>query len=174
MYFNNVYVGGNLNAVTTTKGDVMVHNGTTNTRLPVGTNGYILKANSVTATGLEWMNVAPSQISLVTLPLSTTSTTDVQISEFTTTPAAGTYLISLVLRYSVSELDYFGHVTIKKNTSTLTTTSMSGVGPERYLSTTLLAVATMDGISDAINVYMRSSDIASMFHVTAGVLSLSM
>lgn len=38
----------------TTKGDVFVHNGTINTRLPVGANGLVLKADSTTATGLIW------------------------------------------------------------------------------------------------------------------------
>lgn len=42
----------------TTKGDVYVYNGTTIVRLPVGTNGQVLTANSATATGLEW--VTPS------------------------------------------------------------------------------------------------------------------
>ncbi len=37
----------------TTKGDLWVF-GTTNTRLPVGTNGYALVADSSTATGLNW------------------------------------------------------------------------------------------------------------------------
>ena len=38
----------------TTKGDIFTRNVTEDARLPVGTNGYILKANSATATGLEW------------------------------------------------------------------------------------------------------------------------
>jgi len=42
----------------TTKGDIYVYS-TTNDRLPVGTNGYVLSANSAQATGLEWIP-APS------------------------------------------------------------------------------------------------------------------
>lgn len=38
----------------TTKGDLIVHNGTVDARLAVGTDGFFLKANSSTATGLEW------------------------------------------------------------------------------------------------------------------------
>jgi phosphoribosylanthranilate isomerase len=38
----------------TTKGDISVHNGTTNVRLPVGTNGQLLVAQSGAATGLLW------------------------------------------------------------------------------------------------------------------------
>lgn len=39
---------------TTTKGDLLVENGSNVVRLAVGANGTILKANSVTSTGLEW------------------------------------------------------------------------------------------------------------------------
>lgn len=39
----------------TTKGDIVTHNGTSITRLPVGSNGQILSANSATATGLQWI-----------------------------------------------------------------------------------------------------------------------
>jgi hypothetical protein len=49
------------NAVTsalTTKGDIYVYNGSTIVRLPIGTNGQVLTADSSTATGLAW--VTPS------------------------------------------------------------------------------------------------------------------
>jgi len=39
----------------TTKGDLYTHNATIDTRLPVGSSGYFLKANPATATGLEWV-----------------------------------------------------------------------------------------------------------------------
>ena len=38
----------------TTKGDLFTYS-TTGARLPVGTNGYMLSANSATSTGLEWV-----------------------------------------------------------------------------------------------------------------------
>lgn len=40
---------------TTTKGDLVTHNGTTQTRLPASTDGYVLTSNSLTSTGLEWV-----------------------------------------------------------------------------------------------------------------------
>lgn len=38
----------------TTKGSILAGNGTSTIELPVGANGLVLKANSATATGLEW------------------------------------------------------------------------------------------------------------------------
>jgi hypothetical protein len=43
---------------TTTKGDLIVHNGTLDVRLPVGTDGFFLKANSSTSEGVEWASGA--------------------------------------------------------------------------------------------------------------------
>lgn len=40
--------------VLTTKGDLVVHNGSALARLPVGTDGYVLEADSGEATGLKW------------------------------------------------------------------------------------------------------------------------
>ena len=41
-------------APATTKGDLVVHNGTANVRLPIGTNTHVLTADSSTATGVKW------------------------------------------------------------------------------------------------------------------------
>ena len=50
----------------TTKGDLVSHNGTTQTRLPIGTNGYILYADSTQSLGMKWINpttVPPNPLS---------------------------------------------------------------------------------------------------------------
>lgn len=52
----------------TTKGDVLTNDGTNDIRLPVGTNGQVLSANSAQTSGLEW-------ISTFTNPMTTTGDT---------------------------------------------------------------------------------------------------
>lgn len=70
---------------TTSKGDILVHNGTTQTRLPVSTNSYLLSINSSTSTGLEWV---PSPANLLTTKgdlLSHNGTTQVKLPVSTNT-----------------------------------------------------------------------------------------
>jgi hypothetical protein len=45
-------------APTTSKGDLIVHNGTTDIRLPVGTNNHVLTADSTEASGVKWAAAA--------------------------------------------------------------------------------------------------------------------
>lgn len=52
-------VGYILASTLTTKGDILVRDATGVTRLPVGTNDYLLSSNSAEATGLKWIP-APS------------------------------------------------------------------------------------------------------------------
>jgi hypothetical protein len=47
-------------APTTTKGDAIFYDGTDNVRLPVGTNAFVLTADSTTATGVKWAAPATS------------------------------------------------------------------------------------------------------------------
>lgn len=67
--FTNGHIGGQLTFTTpittfnnlsplTATGDILTHNGTNNVRLPVGTNGQVLVADSTTSTGLSWSAAA--------------------------------------------------------------------------------------------------------------------
>ena len=64
--FGNAYVTGTMAFVNpvptfsnlsplTSKGDLLTHDGLINIREPVGTDGYILSADSTTASGLRWI-----------------------------------------------------------------------------------------------------------------------
>ena len=56
-------------APTTTKGDTMVHNGTDNVRLAVGTNSQVLTADSAQASGIKWATPASSGITTIFVQL---------------------------------------------------------------------------------------------------------
>lgn len=104
-------------APTTTKGDIIVHNGSNNIRLGVGTDAYVLTADSGEASGIKWAAASSSgasyavlqdQKSSGTAPGSASATTwnardlnteasdadnIVTISSNQFTPIAGTYYI---------------------------------------------------------------------------------
>jgi hypothetical protein len=50
---------------TTTKGDLIVNDGTDNVRFGVGANGYVLTADSAAPTGLSWTTAAGGAVTLV-------------------------------------------------------------------------------------------------------------
>jgi len=60
----------------TTKGDVLVHNGTDSIRLPVGTDTWVLTADSTQASGVKWAAAAGGSDNLG----NHTATTNVQMS----------------------------------------------------------------------------------------------
>lgn len=51
----------------TTKGDIIVHNGTDSVRVAVGSNGQFLKANSAQASGVEWAAASSAPNPVLTL-----------------------------------------------------------------------------------------------------------
>jgi hypothetical protein len=87
------------------KGDVLAASAsTTLTKLTVGTNGQVLRANSATATGLEWSNDFVGTVTTVT-----SSTTALTVATATTTPA-------LTIRSATTSVD--GIVQLSDSTST--------------------------------------------------------
>lgn len=55
-------------APTTTKGDLIAHNGTDNIRVAIGTDGRVLAADSTAASGIAWKDAA--SIGTLTIPVS--------------------------------------------------------------------------------------------------------
>lgn len=87
------------------KGDILgASAATTLTKLTVGTNGQVLRANSATATGLEWSNDFVGTVTTVT-----SSTGALTIATATTTPA-------LTIRSATTSVD--GIVQLSDSTST--------------------------------------------------------
>jgi hypothetical protein len=105
--FNDVEVLRNFYGVTTTKGDVIVNDGLKNNRLPIGTDKFVITADSTQPYGLKWSDprfndIIYTQLILATLPISTNSTTPVPITEFQLTPTIGKYIIFYNLLFSMS------------------------------------------------------------------------
>lgn len=70
--YENIIIGESLTAnppnasvITTTKGDLVSHNGSLTVRFPVGTDDQFLSADSSTATGLIWKALTPDDVGLI-------------------------------------------------------------------------------------------------------------
>ena len=77
-------------APTTTKGDLIVNDGSDNVRLAVGTNAYVLTADSTTASGVKW-----AAVSAGTTVSDDTSTNATYYPTFSTA-TSGTYSVATV------------------------------------------------------------------------------
>ena len=96
---------GGTNVASYTKGDLLAASAaTTLTKLTVGTNGQVLRANSATATGLEWGADFVGTVTTVT-----SSTGALTVATATTTPA-------LTIRAATTSVD--GIVQLSDSTST--------------------------------------------------------
>ena len=96
---------GGTNVASYAKGDLLAASATTTlTKLTVGTNGQVLRANSATATGLEWGNDFVGTVTTVT-----SSTGALTVATATTTPA-------LTIRSATTSVN--GIVQLSDSTST--------------------------------------------------------
>ena len=79
----------------TTKGDLIAHNGTNDVRVPVGTNGYVLTADSAAASGVAWAAAGSARVVAVADATSITINADTtDIATQANTQAAGTLTIN--------------------------------------------------------------------------------
>jgi hypothetical protein len=108
---------------TTTKGDLIVRNGTNNVRLPVGTDTYALVADSTTATGVKWASVGAS----LTIANDTTTATNLYPTFLTATSgtAATLYTGDAKLLYKPSTGEFTAPAHISSNGITINSTTVS-------------------------------------------------
>jgi hypothetical protein len=119
---------GGTNVASYTKGDLLAASAaTTLTKLTVGTNGQVLRANSATATGLEWGNDFVGTVTTVT-----SSTAALTVATATTTPA-------LTIRSATTSVN--GIVQLSDSTST--TSSVLAATPTAVKSAYDLANAAL-------------------------------
>ena len=119
---------GGTNIASYAKGDLIVASGsTTLAKLPVGTNTHVLRANSATATGLEWGADFVGTVTTVS-----SSTAALTVATATTTPA-------LTVRSATTSVD--GIVQLSDSTST--TSSVLAATPTAVKSAYDLAAAAL-------------------------------
>ena len=119
---------GGTGLVSYTKGDILgASAATTLTKLTVGTNGQVLRANSATATGLEWSNDFVGTVTTVT-----SSTGALTIATATTTPA-------LTIRAATTSVDGI----VQLSDSTTTTSSVLAATPTAVKSAYDLAALAL-------------------------------
>ncbi len=120
--------GFNALAPTTTKGDLVVNNGSGNTRLAVGTNTYVLTADSTAATGVKWAASSGGGGGLTWQSVQTTSFTASSGNAYPCNTTSGGFTVTLPASPSAGNFvqltDYAGtfaanNLTINPNGSNL-------------------------------------------------------
>ena len=130
-----------------TKGDLLAASAaTTLTKLGVGTNGQVLKANSATATGLEWGAAGVGTVTDVT-----SSTGALTVATSTTTPA-------LTIRAATTSVD--GIVQLSDSTST--TSSVLAATPTAVKAAYDLAAAALPKAGGVITGVLEIGATGSM------------
>ena len=123
-----VVARGGTNVTSYTKGDLLAASAsTTLTKLPVGTNGQVLRANSATATGLEYGADFVGTVTTVT-----SSTAALTVATATTTPA-------LTVRAATTSVDGI----VQLSDSTGTTSSVLAATPTAVKSAYDLAALAL-------------------------------
>jgi hypothetical protein len=122
---------------TTTKGDLIANNGTNNVRVPVGTNGYVLTADSAQSSGLSWTAVSgtgtvtsvaatvPSFLTVSGSPITAAGTLAISLAS---TPTNGQLLIGNGSGFSYATLTAGTGITITNGSGTIQIDSTGGGG----------------------------------------------
>lgn len=132
----------------TTKGDIIVYDGSDNIRLAVGTNGYVPVANSSATSGIEWKDIGASDQSGSSGAVAWPVAADTFFDFTSLSLAAGTWAISgmLVTDYS-GGAGSSGFVTLGINTNSGNNGSGLNVGQNQYTVTPNLSAGTFTAYS---------------------------
>lgn len=139
-------------APTTTKGDLIVHNGTDNIREAVGTNGQVLTADSAQTSGIKWASPSAGTIYTITSQTAnyTASISDLVLAD----PTGGSFVVTLPTAVGNTN----GRIKIQNvsssatNIVTINTTSSQTIGLRASGSIILRRMQTfLEVISDGTN-----------------------
>jgi hypothetical protein len=146
-------------ATLTTKGDILVHDGTNPSRMAIGTNGYALYPNSASSNGLEW-KAAPTGATSDYAPIAYTGiTANTNSVSFTGIP--GTYssiLLVATMRYSNDST-----VSASLNVNSNTTANVFGFFQARSYESTRDGSATKNQSDITIDSSAASSSDSGNF-----------
>ena len=105
----------------TTKGDLLVYNTVdSETRLPIGTNTYVLTADSSATNGLAWSAVSVADDAITTAKIADGAVTSVKLADTAVTP--GSYTASAIT------VDQEGRLTSASSGSFIAKTTATGSG----------------------------------------------
>jgi hypothetical protein len=148
----------------TTKGDLFTFT-TVDARLGVGTNGYILSANSATATGLEWIAANPGDITGVTA--GTGISGGGTSGDVTVTNSMATAMTTKGDLVPATGSGAFSRLGVGANNTVLTADSTEATGMKWAAAggggMTLISTTTLSGASTTISVSSNSYKNLVMF-----------
>lgn len=110
---------------TTTKGDLIVNDGSDNVRFGVGANGYVLTADSATATGLTWTPAAAGGSVTLINDVATASNLYPTFANATSGTVANLYTSNAKLLYKPSTGDLQASQMVSSNGLILNSTTVS-------------------------------------------------
>lgn len=121
---------------TTTKGDIIVHNGTSDARLAVGANGTVLEADSTANEGVRWISpdtAAPVDATFITQTANATLTNEQAIGALSTGYLKGATTTGIIT-----------------STATIPSTDVTNLGSMASQNSTSISISggTITGITD--------------------------
>jgi hypothetical protein len=163
-----------LYGITSNLGDLIISDGIKNSKLPVGTDTYILTADSTQPLGITWQAVPSANHTITnftTLPLSTNSITPIIISDTTQTPAKGQYLCIYQVGYYLSKVQQGRYLNIGLYSNNIlfsgTEENLNVITASQTLYYTNASIITFSG-TDVFNLQYYSSNADTSATITSG------
>jgi hypothetical protein len=141
-------LGFNALSPLTTKGDLIIRDSTNNTRLPVGTNGQVISANSALTLGVEWLTLTASSVGAApTSRILTINGTPFDLSADRTW-TVGDMLLAGIQSVTGAKTFDKDKILMKGTSTGVTTLSTANTSATNYTATLQAATGTIAYLSD--------------------------